>query len=266
MSPAILDRIGSALQRAAGGFVSQHTAAAGKVILAVFAHPDDETTAAGGTIARHVRDGGVAHLVCATRGEMGTLGSNGLVLQREELGAVRERELRGVLRSYGAQPPVMLGYRDAEVKDAPFEEIVGKVAEVMQRVRPDVVLTFGPLGISRHDDHIALHKATVEAFHRYRRESGAQARLLYTAIPKSFLENPEVPLKLDGPETEPTHFVDIRETITMKLAALRSYRSQEDAQWVADLFERMQTSQEVFHQVYPALPPGTERQGLWSEG
>ncbi len=113
---------------------------------------------------------------------------------------------------------------------------------------------------------MALHKAAVEAFHRYRRESGAEARLLYTAIQKSFLDNPEVPLKLDGPETEPTHFVDITDTVAMKLAALRSYRSQEDAQWVADLFERMRIRQEVFHQAYPALPAGTERQGLWGEG
>ncbi|MSQ25234.1 MAG: hypothetical protein EXR49_03005 [Dehalococcoidia bacterium] len=175
-----------------------------------------------------------------TRGEMGALGSNGMVLQREELAAVRERELRGVLQRYGAQPPVFLGYRDQEVKDAPFEEIAGKVLAVMLRVRPDAVLTFGPLGISRHDDHIAIHKAAVEAFHRYRREGGAQARLLCTAIPKSCLETPEVLLKLDGPETEPTHFVDITGTREMKIAALRSYQSQEDAQWLADLFERMQ--------------------------
>lgn len=217
-------------------------------------------------MARYVGEGAEAHVVCATRGELGALGSNGMVVTRDDLPAVRESELRAVLQSYGVQPPVFLDYRDQEVKDAPFEEIVGKVLVVMQRVRPEAVLTFGPLGISRHDDHIAVHKAAVEAFHRYRRETGLPARLLYAAIPKAFLDNPEVPLELDGPETEPTHFGDITATRALKIGALRSYRSQEDAQWLADLFERMQVTEETFHQVFPALPPGTERQGLWGEG
>jgi hypothetical protein len=88
--------------------------------------------------------------------------------------------------------PTLLDYKDQELKEADFEELTSKVLAMMQRVRPDVVLTFGPLGISRHDDHITLHRAATEAFHRYRTSAAKDARLLYVAIPKEEAEKFEI--------------------------------------------------------------------------
>ena len=233
-----------------------------RVILGVFAHPDDETSGCGGTFTRYAREGVDVFNVTATRGELGTLGTGGLQIEREELPQVRERELRGALERYGANPPIILGYRDQEVKDADPEELTGKVHAVMAELTPDVVITFGPLGISRHDDHIALHRAAVAAFERYRETAEKGARLFYVALPKEFMD--EGDLDLDGPEVDPTHRVDISETKDVKLAALRGYASQEDAQQLAAMFEERGIVAEWFHQaIPPADRSGGVVEGLW---
>ena len=109
-----------------------------------------------------------------------------------------------------------------------------------------MVITFGPMGISHHDDHISIHRATVEAFHRYRTSSDLEPRLFYVALPKEAAERFE--LSLDGPEIQPTVIVDTKEHKSVKIQALRVYRSQEDAQHLADLFEASDIDIEAFHQ------------------
>ena len=222
-----------------------------RVILGVFAHPDDETSGCGGTFTRYAREGVEVFNITATRGELGSLGSGDLNLTREELPEVRERELHAVLKSYGANPPILLDYRDQEVKDADPEELIAKVHDVMVRLNPDVVLTFGPQGISKHDDHIAIHAAAVTSFDRYLESATNSPRLFYVSLPREFVEQPEFEMELDGPEVDPTHQIDISETKPAKLAALRSYVSQEDAQQLADMFEEMPMASEWFHQAFP---------------
>lgn len=213
-------------------------------------------------MARYAREGAQVHVATATRGELGALGSNAMVISREELPAVREGELRDVLKSYGVHPPTFLDYRDQELKDASPEELLSKIVAVLQQVKPDVVITFGPHGISDHTDHVTLHKAVVEAFYRYRREAQAEPKLFYVALPKEAVEQFE--LKLDGPEVEPTHEIDISSTVALKIAGLRSYRSQEDAQELAAMFEQMGVKSEYFHQAWPILT-STAKNGLLSE-
>jgi len=233
-----------------------------RTLLAIFAHPDDETSGAGGTIARYVREGEQAFVVTATRGELGALGTNGMVIKREDLPQVREEELRGVLALYGAQAPIFLDYRDQEVKDAPYEELVGKIVAAMRKVQPDIVITFGPRGISDHVDHIALHKAAVDAFHRYRRFASIEPKLYFVAIPAEIVK--AVDLQLDGVETQPTHMVDISETVKFKLQALRSYKSQQDAQDLAKMFEEWGVKSEHFHRAWPNISQENRLvRGLW---
>jgi N-acetyl-1-D-myo-inositol-2-amino-2-deoxy-alpha-D-glucopyranoside deacetylase len=77
----------------------------GRSILCVFAHPDDETAGAGGTIARYTAEGVAVQVVTATRGEQGSLGPDDRVIGREELPIVRETELRSAMVVLGAHPP-----------------------------------------------------------------------------------------------------------------------------------------------------------------
>ena len=78
-------------------------------ILGVFAHPDDETSCAGGTLSRYAQARVDVYVATATRGEQGMLGTHGQVLTREDLPGVREAELRTVLHMYGAKPPHLFG-------------------------------------------------------------------------------------------------------------------------------------------------------------
>lgn len=236
-----------------------------RTILAVYAHPDDETSSAGALMAMYSAQGVAVHVITATRGELGSLGTGGTVIEREDLPKVREAEIRSVLAHYGLPGgPLFLDYRDQELKDADFEEVVGKILAEMERVRPDVVLTFGPHGISGHDDHVALHGQTVAAFDRYRATNGSGARLLYSAIPKDVAEG--FGLKLDGPEGQPNVVVDVTDHWHFKVEGLRLYRSQEDAQEFAQTLEDRAWNTEVFHQAYPPLPEGTVMRGLFGEG
>ena len=236
-------------------------AASRRCILGVFAHPDDETSSSAGTFARYSREGVDVYVASATRGELGTLGTGGLVIERADLPAVREAELTAVLEMLGAHPPFFLGYRDQELGSADFQEVCGRVLSIMEEVSPDVVITFGPSGISRHEDHLAIHRAAAEAFKRYSETGAGTPRLFYVAIPEEAVERFE--LDVDPMETSPTVVVDIAEHKALKLKALRSYRSQEDAQELAEIFDDSAFDIEGYHQAFPPVPDGHVSGGFW---
>lgn len=148
---------------------------------------------------------------------------------------MRETELRSVLVVLGAHPPVLLGYRDGEVADADFAELVWKVSTHMDEVNPDVVITFGPTGITDHPDHKTMHLEMVEAFQRYTERVGNHSCLLYFAIPPEIAQGFE--LEIEGPEAVPNVVVDISDLLTLKLKALRIHGSQMDIQEMTDKME-----------------------------
>ena len=232
-----------------------------RCILGVFAHPDDETSCAGGSFSRYAHTGVEVYVATATRGEQGTLGTNGQVVTREDLPRVRALELYTVLRMYGARPPIFLGYRDQEVAQANSDELTAKIAAVMDAITPDVVITFGPMGLSGHPDHGAVHRATVAAFHRYRRRTTAHPRLYYTALLPAAVQ--ALGLTLAGPEVEPTILIDIAAQKALKVRALRTYTTQEDAQRLAELIEQSPWAVEAFHQAYPPVSAGVLATGFW---
>jgi N-acetylglucosamine malate deacetylase 2 len=232
-----------------------------RCILGVFAHPDDETSCAGGTLSRYARAGVEVYVATATRGEQGILGTNGQGVTRADLPRVREAELRTVLQMYGARPPIFLGYRDQEMAYANADELTAKIAAVMAAIKPDVVITFGPLGLSGHPDHVAVHRATVVAFHRYRRRTTAPPRLYYKALLPAAMQ--ALGLTLAGPEVQPTVLIDIAAQKALKVRALRTYTTQEDAQRLARLIEQSPWAVEAFHQAYPPMPEGILATEFW---
>ena len=233
-----------------------------RCILAVYSHPDDETTVSGGTLIRYAQEGVAVHVITATRGEWGALGSGGMVIAREDLPAVREAELRANLAIYGVNPPTMLNYIDGALKAADLEEHVGLLLAEMQRVKPAVVITWGPTGISHHDDHMATNVAAEAAFHRYRETVDTNPRLFYVAVPQIFVD--EFKLDIDGPEANPTMAIDITKNLAAKIQGLRNYKSQEDAQEVATMMESGEWGEvELYHQSYPPATNSTIATGFW---
>jgi LmbE family N-acetylglucosaminyl deacetylase len=138
-------------------------AAPAPTLLAVLAHPDDESYLCGGTLARYAAAGARVVLLCATHGEAGEIAAPGLATA-DTLPAVRAAELRAAAALLGVAEVHLLAYPDGTLMDVPFLEGVERVAALMAAVRPTVVLTFGPEGIYGHPDHVAVHRWTKEAF------------------------------------------------------------------------------------------------------
>ncbi len=131
-------------------------------ILGVFAHPDDESFCAGGTLAKYAAAGAEIMVVSATRGDAGQI-RDGRAATRRTLGQVRERELRLACTQLGVQHAVCLDYGDGRLKDVEPQALTRDVARILRAFRPDVVITFGPDGGYGHPDHIAIGAATTAA-------------------------------------------------------------------------------------------------------
>ena len=129
-------------------------------MLLIFAHPDDESFALGGTIAKYAEQGVKITLVSATRGEAGKAAG---ICKQEELGFFRERELRRAAEVLGIGDVIFLDYLDKEVPMAPPLEIVEKLVRIIRDVCPQVIITFGEDGASGHRDHRAIHHFTKAA-------------------------------------------------------------------------------------------------------
>jgi LmbE family N-acetylglucosaminyl deacetylase len=144
-------------------------------LLAVFAHPDDETFGPGGTLAKYAASGVEVHYVCATKGEAGEAPAD--LLQRfRDMEELRATELECASRILGIKQVHFLGYRDSgmpgsednlhprSLQQAAEEEVVGKIVALIRQIRPEVVITFDPRGGYGHPDHVKIHRTATEAF------------------------------------------------------------------------------------------------------
>jgi len=129
-------------------------------LLAVFPHPDDETMGFGSTFARYSAEGVETYLVCATHGERGWFDSEGSNPGWNGVARIREAELRCAAEHLGIHEVSLLNFIDGDVDQANPEEIIGKIAAHIRRIKPQVVVTFGPDGNYGHPDHIALSQFT----------------------------------------------------------------------------------------------------------
>jgi LmbE family N-acetylglucosaminyl deacetylase len=196
------------------------------VLLAVFAHPDDETFRCGGTLALLARQGVQVHLLTATRGEAGSCGDPPLCLA-EELGAVRERELRCACATLGINPPRLLHYRDGSLAQVDEEKAVGQVVAAIQELRPQVLLTWPPEGLSGHPDHIAVSRWTALAFHRVvASEPDAPVALYHLAVPRSVAQALGLANLHAVPDEEITLAVDVTAVWQQKVAAIHCHGTQ----------------------------------------
>lgn len=209
----------------------------------VFAHPDDDTFGVAGTIALHGDEGLQVLTILATSGEAGPIADPALAT-RENLGEVREAEARESYQAIGA-PDVdlrFLRYPDGELARAPRAEVLERVTGALVEFRPDVVVTFGPDGITGHEDHVTIGEIATEAFHRARAASdGAFHRLLQVAIPTRRIErwrelqrmagqepfDPQAPFAPRGvPDEDIAVEVDTSTVWERTLEALRAHRTQ----------------------------------------
>src|SRR4051812_21838152 len=132
-------------------------------LLCVLAHPDDESLGTGGTLAKYAAAGVETYLVTATRGERGWQGEPNANPGETALGAIRAAELRGAVAALGIRELHFLDYVDGDLDQAEPAEAIAKIVTHLRRVKPHVVLTFGPAGAYGHPDHIAISQLTTAA-------------------------------------------------------------------------------------------------------
>src|SRR5712692_4584604 len=166
-------------------------------LMAVLAHPDDESLGVGGILAKYAAEDIETSLVTATRGERGWFGDEHEYPGLEALGQIREAELRAAAEVLGIRSVDFLGYLDGELDQAHPAEVVAKIVGHLRRVKPQVVLTFGPDGSYGHPDHIAISQFTTAATVRAADPAFVDAELLaphcvsklyYMAVTRELLE------------------------------------------------------------------------------
>lgn len=131
-------------------------------LMGIFAHPDDESFGMAGTLNRSTRTGHPTAIVCATRGEEGQIADPKLATP-ENLGEVREHELRAACAAVGVSDVTFLDYIDGHLAEADEREAIGRIVRQIRRFRPDVVVTFEQNGGYGHVDHMAIHRLTLAA-------------------------------------------------------------------------------------------------------
>ncbi len=268
-----------------------------KTILAVLAHPDDESFGLGGTLALYASKGYDTYYVCATRGEAGTVNAeylNGF----KDTAELRTNELMRAAKILGLKEVFFLDYRDSgmpgtqENKHADaqinhsIDEVAGKVVRYIRQLKPDVVVTFDPIGGYKHPDHIHIHKATVLAFEKaddasFHPEVGSpfKPRALYFQVfsrrilrwavrlmpffgkdPTKFGLNQDVNLRELAEVDFPVHArVDITPVAEIKREAGRQHASQGGSQmrrgWMG-LMAKAFGEREEFMRAYPPVADG----------
>ena len=149
-------------------------------LLAVFAHPDDESFICGGTLAKAAAGGHRVHLVCATRGEEGEIVHPAidpdLHPKGDERGRLRAAELERACAVMGVEPPIWLGHCDSgfphevgrgnprALMNQDITALERQLLPIIAALKPEVMLTFDPHGIYPHVDHVTIHRAATGAF------------------------------------------------------------------------------------------------------
>lgn len=204
-----------------------------KKMLLVFAHPDDESFAVGGSAAKYARAGWRVDLLCATRGEM----------KGRNLGEIRTRELTEAATILGISSIIFLDYPDGALTQQHYGEIEDRLFRLMVELQPNVVITFNTTGISNHPDHVKIAMAGTFAFQKYAggklEQTGKEdnaPKLYYVCMPESvvsFLRIKKVTPEMSfdkpwrgTPDKFVTTVIDISRFKKFKEKALKAHISQ----------------------------------------
>lgn len=271
-----------------------------KVLLAVLAHPDDESFGMGGTLALYASRGADVYLVCATRGEVGEADAEHMK-GFNSVADMREAELRCAAGILGLKGVYFLGYRDSGMPGTAdnnhpdsqvshsLDEVAGRAVRYIRELKPEVVLTFDPIGGYRHPDHIHIQQATTLAFEKandaeFHSEAGAPfvpRALFYHTMPHGFLRIAVFLLRLFGKDPRkfgkngdidiasiaevsfPTHArINIRAVVDKKNAASACHSSQGGGRMGGGFtraLTRLFGASETFMQAYPVPDPSEKR-------
>ena len=232
-------------------------------LMAIYAHPDDETFGVGGTMAHYAGRGIPVTMICATRGEVGEI-AKGSDATPETLGAYREQELRDAMAILGVLDVRFLEFRDSGMAGTPenadpralhnasAEQVVAPLVAAIRERRPEVICTWDESGGYGHPDHVAVHHHATAAFHAAADPSRfpdagapwATPRLFYTAFPMEEFAKIMEAMREHGieapgfsdsdgesniselPRVEPNCIIDVSDYFDEKMRAMLSHSTQ----------------------------------------
>ena len=221
--------------------------------MVVVAHPGDEAFGFGGAIASAAAQGAYVVVVCVTRGWFdrrlygGSPSAGGKnrdvkldAVTWRNLDTVREDELRRSVAVLGVRVVRMLDYAEGELDRADFDHLVGRIVEPIRMHRPEVILSFGPDGVTGDSDHIVLSRAVSAAYARAAEPLSYEddleedqvawraAKLYHLVVPPSAvaLLGDRAPDEPYGSAVEPTVGVELGDMAQLKLAAISRHVSQ----------------------------------------
>ena len=283
-----------------------------RTLIFVGAHPDDESFGPGGTLAKYAAAGVKVIYVCGTRGEAGSADPEHLH-GYASTGDMRWAELACAAKALGLAEVIHLGYRDSGMPGAPdnrhpdalaaapLEEVAARLVKILRDLRPHVVITHDPIGDYRHPDHLAIHNATVRAFHAAGEPqqfqdcgpvppNGGPQKLYYSVFPKKFFKPMVQALQLfrqdprrfgRNQDVDVTSLMDVEfpiharidispQAARMRAAASACHKSQlasgPPTRGVLGLFMRFMRWQDSYMRAYPPVSDGRLRERDLFEG
>jgi len=236
-------------------------AAPRQTVLAIWSHPDDETSI-GCLLAKLAREGNDVWQVAITSGQKGFT-PNTKITDGAELGRVRETELRCSAGQLGVHEPILLGYQDQGISTPPvMREILDRLREIIDQKKPDVIITWGPEGLTGHPDHRTTSSLATEIFQQRARLKHQPKKLYYVAFPDSLAETLlkafNAPLRTTADEFITTRIDCGEEDLAAAYRSIQCHKTQ----WSAQLMKsRDQLQRETLAgRVYLRLALGAGKQ------
>lgn len=190
-------------------------------LLCILAHPDDESLGLGGTLAKYAREEVDTYLLMATRGERGRYGKAKTSPGMEVVAEARTAELLAASKVLRIKEVSFLNYIDGDLDQVEASEIISKISLQIRRIKPQVIITFGPEGAYGHPDHIAISQFTTAAivkaadlnFKTINHKTFSVPKLYYMAWPPSKWDAyqtafKELSMQVDGIKRQATPYPD----------------------------------------------------------
>lgn len=193
----------------------------GKTIVCIIAHPDDEAFGPSGTLYKLSKDNDV-YILCATKGQAG---QDSRSESSVNLTTRRAKELISSAKHLGVKKVYFLGFTDGTLSNNLYHKLAEKIKIHLEKLKPEIVITFEPQGISGHIDHITVSMVTTfvvkqlkfvkELWYRCLTQEQAAARHDYFVyFPPGY------------PRSEINHIVDVSDVWDVKVKAMRTHESQ----------------------------------------
>ena len=252
-------------------------------LMCVLAHPDDESLGTGGTLATYAAQGIETYLVTATRGERGRFGDARERPAPDIVGKAREAELLAAAKELGLREVEILGYPDGALDSVEPGAVQEAIAGHLCRVKPHVVVTFGPEGAYGHPDHIAISQLTTAAIVRAAGRGVTIAKLYYIAWSEPTWSAYQAAIKkltstVDGverqvsptPEWEVTTRIDTRAVWATVWRAVQCHKTQmsvyRDLEHLPDEHHRSLWGRQEFYRAFSLVNGGRAPESDLFEG